>query len=78
MPRGRLKYDMMLEWWKLHELPKNSKETYKKLRCLDDLEKVYDPAGWQRRRFYDAKGPSKRRARLLKMFWIYKRLEGAA
>ena len=72
------KYNMMSEWWRLSEAPQNSNETYKKLRCLDDLEKVYDPAGWKRRQFYDDKGPSKRHDRLLKIFWAYKRMEAKA
>ena len=70
-----MKYNMIREWYSLPKLPTNSEETANKLRCLRDLETVYDRYGQKRRGFYDPKGPSKRRKRLLKMFYAYHRME---
>ena len=62
----------------LSQTPKTSKDVIAQLSALDYLEQIHDRAGYERRRFYDAKGPSKRHTRLLKMFWAYKRMEAKA
>ena len=72
---AKKRYGMIDAWAELSRAPLTCKEVSKQLGALDYLERKFDPDGYERRRFYDAKGPSKRRARLLKMFWAYKRME---
>ena len=62
----------------LSQMPRNSNDVFAQLRALGYLEQIYDRAGYERRRFYDAKGPSKRHTRLLRMFWAFKRMEAKA
>jgi len=75
---ARRNYGIIDAWVVLSQTPKNSKDVIAQLSALDYLEQIHDRAGYERRRFYDAKGPSKRHARLLKMFWAYKRMEAKA
>jgi len=59
-------------------MPKTSKDVIAQLSALDYLEQIHDREGYERRRFYGAKGLSKRHARLLRMFWAFKRMEARA
>ncbi len=74
----RKNYGIIDAWVMLSQTPKNSREVIAQLRALDYLEQIHDRAGYERRKFYDAKGPSKRHTRLLRMFWAFKRMEAKA
>lgn len=75
---ARRNYGIIDAWVALSQTPRNSNDVIAQLSALDYLEQIHDRAGYERRRFYDAKGPSKRHTRLLKMFWAYKRMEAKA
>lgn len=74
----RKNYGIIDAWVALSQTPKNSKDVIAQLSALDYLEQIHDRAGYERRKFYDAKGPSKRHTRLLRMFWAFKRMEAKA
>lgn len=65
-----MKYDFLYENLILRRTPKTEEEARYKLQCLDELARRLDPRPEFCRGHY-----SKRRARLVKMYWIYKRAE---
>ena len=65
--RPTKKYDYLRENLFLPDTPATAEETYLKLMCLDDLADRRDPRPEWCRGHY-----SKRRARLVKMYWAYK------
>lgn len=71
----RKNYGIIDAWVALSQTPKNSKDVIAQLSALDYLEQIHDRDGYERRKFYDTKGPSKRHTRLLRMFWAFKRME---
>lgn len=58
----------------IKQAPRNMQEAYNKLICLMQLERRFDPNA----NAFTVKKPSKRRERLVKMFWAFKRAEAAA
>ena len=63
--------DFMTEWKHLHRCPINAQEAHNKLVCLCKLEQIYNP---NVNKFYVAP-LSKRRERLVKMFWGFRKTE---
>lgn len=61
------KYDYLYENLILRRTPNTAQEAYLKLMCLDDLADRRDPRPEWCRGHY-----SKRRARIVKMYWAYK------
>ena len=64
--------DFLGENLRLHRTPANSQEAYNKLVCLCELETRRDPRA---NRFY-VRPLSKRRERIVKMYWAFKKREG--
>lgn len=65
------KYNFSREWLRLWETPTTGAETYRKLRCLRELEEQHNPnAG-----FWSFLHQSKRKKRLLKMLRAFRRVE---
>lgn len=64
--------DFLRENLRLRQTPTNSTEAYNKLVCLCELETRRDPRA---NRFY-VLPLSKRRERLSRMFWAFRKMEG--
>lgn len=66
------KYNFADEYLFLHYTPLTAQETYNKLKCLDELQARLDTRGTFCPRNY-----SKRRKRLVRMYWAFRKMEVA-
>lgn len=60
------------EYFHLGDMPRNSKEVRNKLTCLWQLSMYFDPKQWESPNY------SKRRNRLTKMYFIFRKREREA
>lgn len=67
-----INYDFLHENLILRRIPENSAEAYNKLLCLIENRERRAPETMQR--FLELP-PSKRYRRIVRMFWIYKKME---
>lgn len=64
------KYDFLSENLRLRRTPLNALEAYNKLKCLDELQTRRDT-----RNTFCPRNYSKRRERLVRMLWAFRKME---
>lgn len=68
-----MRYDFLKEYYSLWQSPKTVKEAYNKLTCLAELAERRNGVD-----LFRVAKLSKRRARLLKTYWAFRRTEARA